>query len=150
MNHNTKPAALLLALLLTLQLCLPASASTQGVSSYMSAFGWQPEEFVSADLSLGCAVVLSILDAASVCGLNVDEVDLSKPCRVGLTPSGLGVDVVFGSMDNGFFNTVWYPADNSIFLERIDGFLPDSPGITYHPVPEEAITAVLDILSRKN
>lgn len=150
MHHINKILSLLVFLVLLSGICLPASASTQGDAHYMSATNWQPEEFLNTDFSLGCAVVLSILDAASVCSLNIDEIDLTKPCRVGLTPSGLGVDVVFGRTDDGFFNTVWYPADSSIYLERIDGFLPDSPGITYHPVPEEAIKAVLDILSGKD
>lgn len=151
MNLMKKCASLLLAVMLLTCFCTSALASTEGTSTWMSGLGWEPEEFVENDFSRACAVVLSMLDAADTCELNLDDIDWGKTCYVGLTPSGIGVDVFVGKSD-GYFDTVWYGFDNTISLYTFityteEDIFANNPEVTYYAVPDESITEVLDVLN---
>lgn len=154
MNLMKKLASLLLAVMLLTGFCTSAFASIEGTSNWMSGLGWEPEEFVENDFTRACAVVLSILDASDVCELKLDDIDWSKTCYVGLTPSGIGVDVFFGKK-NGYFDTVWYGFDSTISMYVFDTYtqadiFSNNPDVTYYAVPDESITEVLDVLNSDN
>lgn len=152
----------LCAFMLLCSLCLsavPAFAEEEEdiaiQSSWIKSLGWTPAAFDQNDFSRAVCVVLSMLDAASNCGLDIESIDLTVPSYFGLDEEGMYTDVYFGSVNGGYYNLTWWEFNNRIYLyhfESCTGYddivaAEANQGTTYTLVPDEAIDKVFETLS---